>query len=438
MARLPLLTLLQRESWRAPGRAEAAVDADFRQLLDPGIADEVPELADELLDLQEDLESCAARGTCTELTVPLAFRQGALEIRYGVGNNIDPGFRAILDTGSPFLSVPGGCSRYFGCFDSTRSGRGDPATDAKLSSAPSGLEDTVEQFVGGEGAVEWRTGPITMIDARGCLRGLRTTCPPRRRDGLQWPAAARKEDGGIVFAVFDQNLVDSRMSGGGGTFFGLVKYTADRIRPSFLGQTNVVAFRIRLDTRRSEPDLSLTLSSQPLIPKVSRRRALPLYDLRPVGDTVFHYATAIAQLRIDDVVVPLRRPTFVIFDSGTTGCLLSDGIVEAYRAALKRPSGGRPLPNGDRPGEDAGADVTSELLRDVARVQVLSECLDGNLVAMEASRASARSLFVVSSFRGLRASGVEVVALGLAFMANNDLYIDIDDRLALLERVGTI
>jgi len=264
-----------------PGADDDAADKEFKRFLDPGIADVAsPELADQLLDAAREgngaAQSCAAGARCAgTVIVPLEFRQGALEVAFGVGGDVRPGFRAIVDTGSPFLGVPSGCSRYWGCYDSRSD---EPPLDARRTSRWSGLEDTVEEFVGGEGRVEWRVADVTLLDAQGCVRGLRTQCPPGRAG--PWPAAATPGPG-ITFAVFDEALTNSRISGGGGVFFGLVKYTSAAIRPSLLGQTGVGSFRIRLDTRRRDnPDLSLTLSERPLIPRHLASRAFQLVDLR--------------------------------------------------------------------------------------------------------------------------------------------------------------
>eukprot|EP00968_Pinguiococcus_pyrenoidosus_P010885 scaffold870_cov268-Pinguiococcus_pyrenoidosus.AAC.87 len=429
----------------------AAVDDDLGQWLDPTVREQAIDVANRFLDVSSDPVglSCRANGR-SSVTQRLEFRQGALELSYGVGDDLRPGFRAIVDTGSPFLAVPGGCSSYWGCFDpEARTGRRKerpPANqaNARQSTKDSGLADTVEQFVGGEGIVAWRQGIITLLDTEP-LRGRQKAAPELNplhiRCGRPSGSGAQPGDD-IIFALFDPKLINSRMGGGGGVFFGLVKYTGEGIRPSLLSQTNVVAFQLRLDTtpvmRNADPDLTLTLSTAPLIPARQRQHVLPLVDLRPYGDTVQHYAARVEYLEINDVVVPLTQPTFALFDSGTTGVLLSDGLVEAYQRGTE---GGLPeqrLSNG----VGAEVDVSSDLLGDVYRITVGARGQDGEMQFLDASRrrypgdraprSSYNPLFVVAAFRGIRAPNVQVVALGLTFLAGREFTVDIDDKRILL------
>lgn len=51
-----------------------------------------------------------------------------------------------------------------------------------------------------------------------------------------------------------------------------------------------------------------------------------MVDLREYGDPVLHYAVKIDSLKMNNVEVPLplHRKAFAIFDTGTTGCILSE------------------------------------------------------------------------------------------------------------------
>jgi hypothetical protein len=70
---------------------------------------------------------------------------------------------------------------------------------------------------------------------------------------------------------------------------------------------------------------SLTLSRSPLIPKSAD--AVPLIDLRPIGDPVQHYATAARSVvtggrilsTVPNPATGLPKDIYVIFDTGTTG-----------------------------------------------------------------------------------------------------------------------
>lgn len=205
-------------------------------------------------------------------------------------------FRAVVDTGSPFITVAGSCTRRWGCY----SGQG----------APSGLADTFERFAGREGGVQWRRGSV----------------------GLGERGKAWQED--MTFGVLSDELVGRP----GGVFLGLVKREAEGIRPTFLSQTPFQSFRIDL-RRRDAPRLDM--SAAPLVP--ADADALPLVDLRPFGSPVEHYATRVSAVRVNGA--PLEpadgKPVYAIWDSGTTGLAMSCGL---WDAALAKYVGGAPAP----------------------------------------------------------------------------------------------
>jgi hypothetical protein len=102
----------------------------------------------------------------------------------------------VLDTGSPFLTVAGSCTKRWGCY--TDQGR------------PSGLTPTFECYAGNEGMVEWRKGLLEL----GFLRA----------DAL---------DEGFIFGKFIFGVLDDALvHRPGGVFFGLVKHKTDDIRPT--------------------------------------------------------------------------------------------------------------------------------------------------------------------------------------------------------------
>lgn len=203
-------------------------------------------------------------------------------------------FRAVIDTGSPFLTVAGSCTKRWGCY----TGQG----------APADLPDTYERYEGREGNVHWRRGYVTMGEGRGRFGGQ------------------------LTFGVLSDELVGRP----GGVFLGLVKREAAGIRPSFLSQTHFVAFRLDL---RDEPRLDL--SSAPLVP--SDANAMPLVDLRPMGSPVEHYAVRASRLSVDGSELTLGdgRPVYAIFDTGTTGLAMSVGL---WDAAIAQYMMGAPAP----------------------------------------------------------------------------------------------
>jgi hypothetical protein len=216
-------------------------------------------------------------------------------------------FGAILDTGSPFLTVPRFCSRQrWGCY------RGNGQS--------SGLSPTTERFDNSEGVVEWKRAPFAFVNATGSMIG---------------PTL-------FTFGV----LSDTLTSGPGGVFFGLVRDTDRWIRPSFLGQTPVKAFQI--DLASPDDDKSLTLTSSDatslLDPNNSSMLAssyIPLTrDLnRRYGDPTNHY-TAKAESVLANGSPLLsqrdRRPIYVIFDTGVSGMVVSQELFdERYKFARK-------------------------------------------------------------------------------------------------------
>ena len=255
------------------------------------------------------------------ITVPLKLVEGAYLLYFRVDGSL---FRAVLDTGSPFLMIPGSCS------ENTRAKTGC----YRSQGVPSGLDTTVELFDGFAGEVQWRKAPFLFVNATGSMLG-----PPV-----------------YIFGVVDDGI----MSGPGGVFFGLIKNTATRIRPSFLGQTQVTSFAIDLRSQeeyssRRMPDSlsssnalppSLTLSTVPLLQSLDY---IPMNsDLRKkYGDPVQHYVAKADSICIDGIpLLPKNRaPIYVIFDTGVTGMVVSKELfdqryMEARERRLKRLWGG--------------------------------------------------------------------------------------------------
>jgi hypothetical protein len=225
------------------------------------------------------------------ITVPLRWvpKLQAYVLFYSVGGDQ---FGAILDTGSPFLTVPSYC-------DDTKWGCYRPG-----SSSPSGLAPTFERFDNNEGEMEWRSAPFSFINATGSMIGPSLT----------------------TFGVLSESL----MSGSGGVFFGLVRDTDAWIRPSFLGQTNVRAFAI--DLASTSPSLTLTTTSIiagdyiPLVKDLNRR----------YGDPTIHYTARAKEILVNGNPIGKSKPIYVIFDTGVTGMVMSEELYnERYILARK-------------------------------------------------------------------------------------------------------
>lgn len=242
------------------------------------------------------------------VTIPLEWTGEAYVLYYRVDGYL---FRGIVDTGSPFLMVPGRCD------EKTRARWGCYRNDGRVG-LPSGLEDTFEMFDGVEGDVEWRSaGTVTFVNATGSL-----------------PAGKER----IVFGVES----DSLLSGPGGVFFGLLRDTDQRIRPSFLGQVGVRSFQIDL----SSVPRTLTLSTGPAISRggndgfrVDDGDAVCLVsDLNRFGDPNCHYTGVASSFVVNGTPLAADgRPVYVIFDTGVTGMVVTSNLFdERYQTARER------------------------------------------------------------------------------------------------------
>ena len=144
------------------------------------------------------MEQDAPSSLPDKVTLPLDYiaALGAYVVHYTL---LDERFGAILDTGSPFLTVPFRCNTYkyrWGCYRPQRT------RDA-------GYSNTVQAFDNARGTVVWRKATFSFDD----------------NDSPQ------QSSQDVVFGVLGESLLD----GPGGVFFGLIRDTNRRIRPSFLG-----------------------------------------------------------------------------------------------------------------------------------------------------------------------------------------------------------
>ncbi|EOD15909.1 hypothetical protein EMIHUDRAFT_119183 [Emiliania huxleyi CCMP1516] len=196
-------------------------------------------------------------------------------------------FRAVLDTGSPFLLVPGrlpasGCDDRWGCY-------ADSTASVALGDA------TTEGFGGQDVGVEWRRG--------------------------------RLDFGDFSFSPINFGVVTSSVRKGGTSaiYLGLVRDRVPRVRPTLLEQTDIESFQFDFPRRR------LTLARRPLL---RQRDAIPLVDLRSLGAPVAQYACRVERLLVNRAEVPLSRPAVAVLDTGTTGLVLSDTLYESDELPL--------------------------------------------------------------------------------------------------------
>ena len=316
------------------------------------------------------------------ITVPLTAIDGAYYANYTVGGDV---FRGIVDTGSPFLIVPSVCTKLWGCRTLANSARVRDTT----------YTHTVEVYGGQDYDVDWKCGDLE-------LGNLKSKT--------------------VVFASVGSDILLPP----GGVFIGLVKYKEYDIRPTLLGQLDFSS--LRFDTISE----TLSLSKVSLLSRTRSSTVIALVDLRPFGDPVFHYAVKLKRLELNGkpigASVKSNCTIYAIFDTGTTGCVLSDDLMNDW----------------DTPNP-------------VRSVKVVAEAETGDEIFFE-QRATRKEIFVVTAgkiewFKSSQSptlggivtvgednekvskldNSVQVVILGAIFMHNKVLTIDIDDgRLQLL------
>ena len=332
--------------------------------------------------------------------IPLEARDGYHSLNFTIDAAQGP-FRAAVDTGSPFLLVPSVCSTEWGCPHLPESGllsaRPPSSWLYKDADLPSAALETVESFGGQEYDTAWKRGDLKFVGAEVIGAGALSSS---RRTTFR----------NVVFGSVGADVLRRP----GGVFLGLVKYKAQDIKPTLLGQLGYNSFCF--DPRPSSG--ALTLSRLPMLSR--ERDAIPLVDLLPFGAPVRHYAARVAQLHINGQAIKHGQNMFCIVDTGTTGCVLSDDIV--FNEYTPTPA------------------------RDI-RITLKTE--RGNTVELSASASGERSkAFVPVSaafipWRGFRRTGVSkadpyadsgrpflagpsLVVLGLSFLRGRSLTIDIE------------
>ena len=238
----------------------------------------------------------AADDESTTVIVPLEYipALSAYVLHY---NLFGERFGAILDTGSPFLTVPSTCSTWsykykWGCYKPEKT-------------SDSGYSNTIEGFDNNQGPVVWRKAPFYFDDEQ----------------------IAQQQN--LTFGVFGPELLD----GPGGVFFGLIKDTDKWIRPSFLSQTDYSSFCV--DLRQQSPQL--VLSKQPMIKDDDY---IPLVrDLnRKYKAPVVHYSAIVSKFVVNGLPLKLdkRIPTLVIFDTGLSGMAVSEELFEGRNLQARK------------------------------------------------------------------------------------------------------
>ena len=330
------------------------------------------------------------------LTIPLQYQPklSAYTISYTIGTSQ---FGAIIDTGSPFLMVPQSsetsCSPEYewGCFHPEES---QPAP---------GLGPTLERYDGNEGLVEWRQGQFSFDIINSVL----------------FPRSL------MTFGVISESLMD----GPGGIFLGLVKNTDGRIRPSFLGQSNVSSFSVDLRQRRgvrktltlygnannNNVDVSFSpdgVINENMVSLPSNLRtaqnAIPLVrDLnKRFGDPTIHYVGVASSINVNgsNLSTTSRRngKIYCIFDTGCSGMSISPSLFDE-RYTMARANKEKSL---------------------WGRVSVELKTISGKTVTLNANRPITTPLGSERPW-GKKLDG-HLIVLGLAFLDGLKMTVDID------------
>ena len=414
---------------------------------------------DEQIIIQQQQQPYNNNDNSGSITIPLKFipRLNAYIVYFSLFDSPNAErFGAILDTGSPFLTVPCYCSKSkWGCYkpELTRD---------------SGYTNTIERFDNNEGIVVWRKSSFSLINA-----ATAATAPPslllqeeqQQGQGLQSLLPQTNND--VVFGVLDEQL----MGGTGGVFFGLIKNTNSWIRPSLLSQLNISSFQINLQKENKEQNndnhdssttsssasrstststsssttpsssSSLTLSTTSMIHPHDKNYIPLINDLnRKYNDPVCHY-TAIAQ-SITINGNPLQpsqyrnKPIYVIFDTGVSGMVVNQELFED-RYTQCRSNGEKSLwpqvsvsfATSTTPTVAKAVATASSSTTSIATTSVATQDHHQKCITLNATK-PITTPFGQQPWPKFHAN---LIVLGLAFLDDHVITIDVDDNKLKIE-----
>ena len=222
----------------------------------------------------------------------------------------------------------------------------------------------------------------------------------------------------MTFGVLSESLMD----GPGGIFLGLVKYTDRRIRPSFLGQSQVSAFSIDLMKKDGQsPSLTLygrefekaALTANPEVPcddyfgTLKQKDYVPLTnDLnRKFADPTIHYVAVASSITVNGsrlASTSQKGKLYVIFDTGCSGMTISPDLFEEQYSLAR-----------------------SQKAKNVwDKVDVEFKTSSGSSIILTAKRPITTPLISNSPW-GKKLKG-HLIVLGLSFLDDLKITIDID------------
>ena len=247
------------------------------------------------------------------IEIPMTYDGASFVLDYYIG---DASVRGVVDTGSPFITIQGGNGSENWGF----------VTQNDIRPSPYG--ETYEVYgLQVDSSTVWCLGDLRFTT------GFNDDSRSRSRS-RDWNLRE------MVLGVVNGSManVGGSINGANASFVGLTKYRQDWIRPTFLEQTDVSSFSMNFEKE------TLTLSRKNLIDRRNDANVLAMIDLRPLGSPVYHYAVLLDDLYINGEKHKFKNKnekTYVIFDSGTTGLLVSQDLYEnsafrdgAFQAAM--------------------------------------------------------------------------------------------------------
>lgn len=252
-------------------------------------------------------------------------------------------YRAIVDTGSPYLVLPSPSSGYDNNDEPNisqwiKSAFASPVEDESHLLGNSDFDATEEVYGAVKGQINWKLAQYTFRDPRLQVVG-----------GTDAGAINRSAATGVV-GVLDDALTNEATGGGmmePYALLGLIRNNNPERRsrfpdprPTFFEQERMSSTgdesSVLKPTRRirsfsiNGPLRELSLSTESLI---DNAHVMRLVDLRKYGDFVDHYAVVVDSVSFDGVSITskslkqssgssIERPIVAVFDTGLTGCLL--------------------------------------------------------------------------------------------------------------------